>query len=654
MQGTVDFIHEPDQTKYQVDAGSSSIVADAKQVTSGPGREAAAWAEWNTTRDGLWAKRTEVKGESVKYLPSELQHDAYDLDRGGRWERVNYEGRDYQAWTPVGVDSDWAPYTVGRWTDYYGDNAWIPDEPFGYVTMHYGNWLWANGGWCWVPPAVGVGVTVGWFPGRVGWLYSNADVGWFPLAIGEPYYSHHRWGGGAVVVNNVTINNFNRRVDNYRFAGRAVVVPRNTLYSANSYRGVRLRNSRRTDNRLQFSRCSGPERQGSAESFRQQAEIRLHEPCADNQARSCCRDANRTQYQDRRAGFHRESPDDSTHRGEGQTREDLTETASIAPPTIRNKPVNPRFDQGRGSACRALKGQCGKEGRGNLLRRPRAVLPEELRRGPCSRAEGATMIRPATPPPPTKEQVGKATQPNSRQRMARPGGTTPGRQPQRQAVVPKPQAAPPRQQATAPRPQPHPQAAAPRPQPQPQRQAVAPRPQAAPPRQQATAPRPQPHPQAAAPRPQPQRQAIAPRPQPPPQRQAVAPETSSGAAKAAGDSTSSTTSSTGSGTKAATAEAGHSATTANTDPPTPSRGPETSSGAAKAAGDSTSSSTAPASCGSKAAATSSESGGGTSGQEVSPQRTLLACCSILGGLAEQSRPCRPLRMAWWKIWVKLS
>ena len=152
LQGTVDFIHDPDGEKYQVTAGASSIIADAKQVTTGPGQVDTQWAQWNTARDSMWAKRSEVKGQSAKYLPPDLQYDAYDLDQGGRWERVTYDGRDYEAWQPTGVDADWTPYTVGRWTDYYGDNTWIPDESFGYVTMHYGNWLWADNGWFWAPP----------------------------------------------------------------------------------------------------------------------------------------------------------------------------------------------------------------------------------------------------------------------------------------------------------------------------------------------------------------------------------------------------------------------------------------------------------------------------------------------------------------------
>jgi len=542
LQGTVDFIHDPDQTKYQVTAGSSSIVADGKQVTSGPGQAAIAWAEWNTSRDSMWAKRSEVKGQSARYLPPDLQYDAYDLDQSGRWERVSYEGHDYDAWHPVGVDPDWAPYTVGRWSDYYGDNAWIPEEPFGYATMHYGNWLWVNNGWFWAPPVVGVGIAYGWYPGRVGWLYSDANVGWFPLAPSEPYYGHHRWGGDAVVVNNVTINEFSGNVNNYRFANQAVVVPQNTLYSANNYSGSRLRNvggqtiasSFHAAPVLSDRTVKNFSGNGQRFAFTNQA------PAARPGPGATTRIAHNTTIAAQASRVNPQTIQQTAARARPGT---ISQTANVVSPTIRNRPVNPSSVKAAGEPALPQKGA-------------RVGSPQ----GTAQQGPGGSMARPATPQPPTKQQ----------QSLAKPGGVTPGPQsqrqavaptpqaqpprqqavapsaqpqPQRQAVTPKPQAQPPRQQAVAPSAQPQPQrqavtpkpqaqpprqqAVAPRAQPQPQRQAVTPRPQAQPPRQQAVAPRAQPQPQVAAPRPQaqpPRQQAVAPRAQPQPQVAAPRPQ----------------------------------------------------------------------------------------------------------------------------------
>lgn len=543
LQGTVDFIHNPGQTKYQVMAGSPSIVADKQQVTSGPGLADNAWAEWNTSRDSLWAKRSEVKGQSVQHLPPALQNDAYDLDQGGRWEKVSYEGHDYDAWHPSGVDSDWAPYTQGRWTDYYGDNTWIPEEPFGYVTMHYGNWLWANNGWFWTPPAAGVGISVGWFPGRVGWLYSDADVGWFPLAFGEPYYGHRMWGGGAVVVNNVTINNFNVNVNNYRFTNRAVIVPQDTLYSASDYRHVRVRNVSGQTIASNF-RAAPVLSNKAVKNFsgnRQRFAFTNQAPVAKPGPGATARIARNTRMA---AQASRVNPQTIQSTAETARPGTISQTARVAPPTIRNKPVNPSSIKAAGAPAAPQKGT-----QAASPPKPGTVTPQ----GTAQQGRRGTMARPATPPPPTKQQAGKATQSNKQKRLTQPGSTTPGQQPQRRAVAPKPQAQPPRQQTVTPRAhqqtkrqavtqkpqaqQPKRHAVAPRSQPQSQRQAVTPRPQAQQPRKQAVAPRSQPQAQrqAVTPRPQaqqPRQQAVAPRAQPRPQPQAAAPRPQAPAPKA--------------------------------------------------------------------------------------------------------------------------
>jgi hypothetical protein len=254
VRGKVDFILDSDQTRYEVIAGSSSIIADQTRVSSGEGVVDADWDIWNTDRENLWAQRRQVRGDSVKYLPPALHDEAYDLDENGRWEQVYYEGGYRNFWRPAHVSAGWEPYSVGRWTVYYGDNCWVPDEPFGYVTHHHGNWVYVGNFWYWAPPVVAVGVGVGplvgigfgWYPGRVGWIHSGVDVGWFPLAPHEPYYSHHNWGRHATVINNININNINININKYKYFNKVTVINQNNLYRVNDYSRVRITNINRT------------------------------------------------------------------------------------------------------------------------------------------------------------------------------------------------------------------------------------------------------------------------------------------------------------------------------------------------------------------------------------------------------------------------
>jgi hypothetical protein len=249
LKGTVDFILNRDNTKYPVVAGSPSIVSDGQQVTSGQGHVDADWDDWNVARDRLWSRRTETRGESVRYLPPSLHDDAYELDENGSWERVYYEGQYRTFWRPTYVSPGWAPFTVGRWTDYYGDNCWIPNEPFGYMTHHYGNWVWLDTSscWYWAPPVVTIGVPFGpflsipfgWCPGRVAWLYSGINIGWFPLAPFEPYYCYRPWGPRTVVINNY--NKYIYNINRYQYANGATIINKSNMYNVNNYSNVMIR-----------------------------------------------------------------------------------------------------------------------------------------------------------------------------------------------------------------------------------------------------------------------------------------------------------------------------------------------------------------------------------------------------------------------------
>ena len=250
LKGTVDFVHSATETKYEVIAGSSALIADNRQVSSAVPCVNVAWERWNQTRDSMWAERLNMKCESVKNLPAGLCSYNYELDRYGRWENVYYEGEYRSLWRPVHVSAGWAPYTIGRWIDWYGDQCWIPDEPFGYVTHHYGSWAFVGSSWYWAPPAIGVSASIGpffgvsfnWYPGRVAWIHHQGYVGWLPLAPGEVYYAHRYWGPESVVVGGVGLAGFGVGINSYRYLNHAVIVNQNNFYNTVNYRRVLVRN----------------------------------------------------------------------------------------------------------------------------------------------------------------------------------------------------------------------------------------------------------------------------------------------------------------------------------------------------------------------------------------------------------------------------
>jgi hypothetical protein len=248
-KGSVFFSREDDRSRHEVMAGSSSLVADGHRVGAGMGSRDAQWDAWNDERDNLWARRMRAGGPSAKYLPPVLDDQAYVLEDYGVWERVYHDGHYGYFWRPVHVGVGWAPFTVGRWAVWYGDHVWIPGEPFGYVTHHYGNWVYVGRYWYWAPPVVAVGahfshpglsIRFGWYPGRVAWIHFGVNVGWVPLAPHEPYYCHRHWGPRTIVVKDVHVTNIH--VGRYVNIDRTVVVKNQDFYRVGSYNDHRVRN----------------------------------------------------------------------------------------------------------------------------------------------------------------------------------------------------------------------------------------------------------------------------------------------------------------------------------------------------------------------------------------------------------------------------
>lgn len=110
----------------------------------------------------------------------------YDsLSSYGSW----YETPDYgYVWQPAVVsDSNWRPYSRGRWVCSDRGWTWVSEEPFGWATYHYGRWALVRGrGWVWVPGTE-------WAPCWVSWRESGSHIGWAPLPPETMAYRNHRW-----------------------------------------------------------------------------------------------------------------------------------------------------------------------------------------------------------------------------------------------------------------------------------------------------------------------------------------------------------------------------------------------------------------------------------------------------------------------------
>lgn len=256
LEGTVTFNYLSDNSNHEVTAGSASLRAGFENVTTGSEAIDEAWNEWNLAMDQQWEERLQDDGDAHNYLPETINHESYTLRENGVWETVYYEGRNCSFWRPLHVPSYWSPYTVGRWTAWYGDQCWIPYEPFGYVTHHYGNWVYIDScsRWYWAPPhcrrrhedAFFLVIPFAWYPGRVSWIHRGDYVGWIPLAPFEPYYCYRSWGPlSRVVAKDPRHHHKDFDVKNCRYKNHAVIVKKNILYSVTNYRNERMRN--RTD-----------------------------------------------------------------------------------------------------------------------------------------------------------------------------------------------------------------------------------------------------------------------------------------------------------------------------------------------------------------------------------------------------------------------
>ncbi len=124
-----------------------------------------------------------------------------ELGQHGSWVDYDKYG---PVWYPNQVEEDWRPYANGRWTPSEKGYLFETNEPWGWATYHYGNWMpTENYGWVWVPGRT-------WYPNTVAWRNSpeNAPVdtsyiGWAPIPppgyVPPPSYASPPgyYGGGG-------------------------------------------------------------------------------------------------------------------------------------------------------------------------------------------------------------------------------------------------------------------------------------------------------------------------------------------------------------------------------------------------------------------------------------------------------------------------
>jgi len=249
VRGDVDVVHDASRSRYEVREGAASLIADRSGTARGNGTVDGLWDDWNGERDRLWNKRLQSSASTTSYLPEPIQEDSYVLEENGRWERVYYEGDYYNMWRPTRVDPGWRPFSAGRWTVYYGDNCWVPDEPFGYLTHHYGSWVFVDSfrSWYWLPPVRRAVVSkphflpaFGWYPGRVGWIHHGQSIGWVPLAPSEDYYGYNPWGRRTVVIKRTAVPALS--LIRYRYLDAAVIIHRDHFYQGSRYTSHLQRN----------------------------------------------------------------------------------------------------------------------------------------------------------------------------------------------------------------------------------------------------------------------------------------------------------------------------------------------------------------------------------------------------------------------------
>jgi hypothetical protein len=127
-------------------------------------------------------------------LPDELDSYGDELAQNGDWVYDEPQGYVY---VPR-VASNWAPYTYGRWVYTLYGWTWVADEPWGFVTSHYGRWGYSSRvGWHWMPRSGFAGAWVSWSSPFGG---NGNTIGWCALGFNDRPVGSLSFGGGGRAV----------------------------------------------------------------------------------------------------------------------------------------------------------------------------------------------------------------------------------------------------------------------------------------------------------------------------------------------------------------------------------------------------------------------------------------------------------------------
>lgn len=138
---------------------------------------------------GMPAPPTHASSDAARLGLSPVLRPFYDELRDyGDWVLVEPQGWVFR---PNVNTVAWRPYQDGQWVPSYTFGwVWESNEPFGWITDHYGFWFHDDfQGWVWKPYGA-------WAPSWVAWVQVGSYVGWAPLAP-EGQTSYDKVPGGV-------------------------------------------------------------------------------------------------------------------------------------------------------------------------------------------------------------------------------------------------------------------------------------------------------------------------------------------------------------------------------------------------------------------------------------------------------------------------